>query len=394
MNPHRMGWGPAYNFQFSMIVGAVTILATIFSGVPKKLPTNVAVFFLILFIIWCSITTYFALVPDSAMNEWKRFIKIQVMVLICLILINDFKKLNQFLWVVVGSIGYFGVKGGIFTILTGGSFMVLGPPDSFISGNTEIGFALVIIFPLIWYFYLSSNRKWVRRVFIGIFVLTALAIVGTTSRGAFVAGGIVSLFLWIKNKNRVRNALFLLLLIVLVLSFMPKKFFTKMETIKTYEEDASAMGRINAWWFAYHLANDRPIMGGGFHVFTPRLFPKYAPNPEDYHDAHSIYFEVLGEQGYIGLILFLILGLSTWRNASQAIKLSKDQPELKAQNHLAGMLQVSLVAYASGGAFLGLAYFDLPYHLVAVAVILRTCIEQKVQEGFLDSAEISQAPIS
>ena len=69
------------------------------------------------------------------------------------------------------------------------------------------------------------------------------------------------------------------------------------------------MGRINTWTMAYNLANARPIVGGGFEMYTRRTFQEYAPNPEDVHSAHSIYFQMLGEHGYVGLCLFLTLGL-------------------------------------------------------------------------------------
>ncbi len=83
-----------------------------------------------------------------------------------------------------------------------------------------------------------------------------------------------------------------------------------MWTIRDYQEDSSSMGRINAWHFAANLAADRPVVGGGFQVFTPELFQKYAPNPTDFHDAHSIYFESLAEQGYVGLALFVLIGVT------------------------------------------------------------------------------------
>jgi probable O-glycosylation ligase (exosortase A-associated) len=112
-------------------------------------------------------------------------------------------------------------------------------------------------------------------------------------------------------------------------------------------------------------------MGGGFDGINQRIiYQLYAPNPLDYHDAHSIYFEVLGDHGFIGLFLFLILGFLTWRMASKAIINTKNIPDLNDLNVLSKMLQVSILAYASGGAFLGLAYFDLYYHLVVLTLLV------------------------
>jgi probable O-glycosylation ligase (exosortase A-associated) len=129
-----------------------------------------------------------------------------------------------------------------------------------------------------------------------------------------------------------------------------------MHSIKDYEEDESAQGRFLAWNFAMNAARSS-VFGVGFDNFRG-------------YDAHSIYFEVLGEHGYIGLALFLLLLALTWLKSAAIIRMAKRQPETLWARDLAAMIQVSLVAYMSAGAFLGLAYFDYLYHLVAVVVIV------------------------
>jgi len=160
------------------------------------------------------------------------------------------------------------------------------------------------------------------------------------------------------------------------LTFAPSSWIERMNTIETYEQDESAVGRINAWRFAYNLADDR-ILGGGFEAFKGDLFRIYAPFPDNVHDAHSIYFEIMGEHGFIGLFLFLTLWLLTWLSAQQVIKKAKRDEKLTWLRDLASMLQVSIVAYAVGGIFLGLAYFDLPYHLIAMVVIAKVLVNKE-----------------
>lgn len=379
MNPHRLSWGVAYNFPFSMIVGAVTILATFIYRRKNPLPKNPAVFFWFLFILWVCISTVLAIDPFVSVIELKRFLKIQVMIFLTLILITNRKELDGLVWVIVFSLGiFYGVKGGFFTILTGGKFMVLGPPDSFISGNTEIGFSLCIVLPLVYYLMRTVRNRWLKSgLFFSLFLI-GFGIVGTTSRGAFLAAGILMAYVWLKTPKKMISGFIILIAAIGILSFMPEKYFEKMNTIKTYEEDASAMGRINAWMFALNLAMDRPVSGGGFGSFQPHLFYLYAPDPEDFHDAHSIYFEVLAEQGYVGLIFFLFTGFFSFRNCQAVIKLTRDFDDLGWGNILAKSLQASFVSYATGGAFLGLAYFDLPYHIFAMTVILKLIIEREL----------------
>ena len=148
------------------------------------------------------------------------------------------------------------------------------------------------------------------------------------------------------------------------------------------------MGRINAWHFAYNLASDRPLVGGGYGAFDPNLFHRYAPVPEDFHDAHSIYFEVLGEHGFVGLGLFLVLGFLSLRHANKVRKSTKDIPKLQWAYDLMSMIQVSIVGYAVGGAFLGLAYFDLYYHLIVMIVLTHRLVDQHLETARETSASL------
>lgn len=380
MNPHRLGWGFAYNLPFALAIAAVTLVGILFTKEPKKLNWSPVLVVLIFFNLWFIITNFFAFFPDEAWVMWQKVIKIQFMTVITLMLMLGRKKIEALIWVITASIGFFGVKGGLFTIMTGGSDRVLGPPGTFIEGNTEIALALVMIFPLMVYLQTNSENKWIKRGFVVAMVLMALAIVGSYSRGAFLAGGCMGLFLWWKSKNKMVIGAMMIALIPLLLMFMPAEWTSRMNTIETYDEDASALGRINAWYFAFNVANDRPLVGGGMGAFDKTLFQIYAPEPDDFHDAHSIYFEMLGEQGYVGLILFLTIGVMSWRNGAYIIDKSKKYPELAWAGKLAAMVQVSLIGYATGGAFLGLAYFDLFYHLVVILLLIKLEVDRVITE--------------
>jgi probable O-glycosylation ligase (exosortase A-associated) len=154
-----------------------------------------------------------------------------------------------------------------------------------------------------------------------------------------------------------------------------------MDTIQTYEEDRSVQGRFNAWWFGFNLATARPIVGGGIGAYNRELFARYAPDPLDFHDAHSIYFEVLAEQGFVGLGLFLAIGLLVMLTGRNIIRQCRGRDNLKWAADLAAMLQVSFVGYSVGGTFLGLAYFDLPYHLMALMVLTQAIVKRKLDAG-------------
>jgi probable O-glycosylation ligase (exosortase A-associated) len=164
-----------------------------------------------------------------------------------------------------------------------------------------------------------------------------------------------------------------------------------MDTINEYQADASAMGRINAWKMAFNLANDRPLVGGGFQIWNGMTFARYAPDPDDPHAAHSIYFQALGEHGWVGLILYVSLGVLTWRKGSWIIRKTARLPDMKWAAHLATMIQVSLIGFAVGGAFLSLVYYDVPYYLMMAMVSTAVLVEKALAEQTVNAKQRSAA---
>ena len=381
MNPHRFTYGFAYEFPFAAIIAGATIAGVLFSKESKRIPWNSLTIVWVLFILWMCLTTLFALIPQDAYTEWERSMKIQLMTFITIILMTTRARLNALVWAIVVSLGFFGIKGGVFTLHTGGQDMVWGPPGSFIEGNNSLGLALVMTLPLMRYLQLNTASFLVRYGISAVMVMTVLSIFASYSRGAVLAVAAMGLFLLFKSRKKGPIILLALVALPLMLSFMPDEWFERLHTIKTYEQDASALGRINAWWFAFNVAVERPLVGGGFEAFDPTLFQRYAPVPDDFHDAHSIYFQVLGEHGFVGLILFMLLGWLTFRSAAWVIRHTKELAELTWARDLAAMVQVSIIGYAVGGAFLGLAYFDLYYHLVAIALLTRAYVSREILGG-------------
>ena len=111
-------------------------------------------------------------------------------------------------------------------------------------------------------------------------------------------------------------------------------------------------------------------------VFSPELIDDVLRADGRYQGAHSIYFEVLGHHGFPGLLLFITIGLLAYRAGSRIIRYSKnDNGQLAWEGNLAAMLQVSLVGYLTGGAFLSLSYYDLYYQMIAILALLKMRIK-------------------
>jgi probable O-glycosylation ligase (exosortase A-associated) len=380
MNPHRLTWTAAYDYPFAKIVAIVTILGLFLTSDRMRLPKTREVFLMILLGIYFTGTNYFAFNPDAAWLQWQKVIKILVMTFVTMILINDPRKLKYLVIVIVFSIAFFGIKGAIFSLATGGNYRVYGPMDSFFYENNDMALALNMILPML--FFLSKDEENInlRNILKFSFVMCFIAVIFTYSRGGFLTLAAVSAMLFLKSKHKTVAIVIASLGIIVATSYIPQEWFERIESIRTYEEDNSAMGRINAWQTAYNMAKDRPLTGGGFEAFNWKAFNLYSPNPSNVHDVHSIYFEVLGEHGFVAFGLFAALMLFTLSTAQKLKKQSKQHENLRWVTNYSDMFRVSIFAYMVGGVFLGRAYFDLFYHIVAMVVIMKVLLEKELSQ--------------
>ncbi len=367
MNPHLLCYGFMYRAPVVMIVAVVTMIGMLLSKEAKKMIWSREMIVLVIFIAWMAITTTQAFYFDPAVEQLIKVCKIQILTAMALIMLTSRERIHQFIWIIVLSLGYYGLKGGIFTIVHGGVYRVQGPGNSFIAGNNELALALVMTIPLIRFLHLQEGRKMIKIALGFAMPLVAIAAIGSQSRGALLGLAITGAIFWWKSRNKFGTAALIAIAVLLIVAIMPEQWYQRMDTIDTYQQDDSAMGRINAWGTAINVANHR-VFGGGFEMWHDYVYSLYGPDPSNVRDAHSIYFKVLGEHGYIGLFLFLLLLALTWLRCSSIIRIAKKRPDADWARDLASMLQVSMVGYMSAGAFLGLCYFDYIYHLIAVAV--------------------------
>ncbi len=377
MNPHSQGWGFATHFPFALIVAVATVASMALSRAPRALPWNAISLTLIAFTLWMNVTLPFSIDVDASLGQWWKVMKIMLMSFVTMMLIKSRQDVERLIWVLAASIGFYGIKGGIFTLRTGGENRVWGPEDSFIGDNNAIALALIMTIPLMVFIQQNSSRPLVRRALTASMLLCALAALGSYSRGALLAIAAMCVFLWFKSRNKVALGSLIVFAAPLLLLFMPQQWSSRMDTIGQYQADSSAQGRINAWYMAFNLAKDR-FFGGGFAIYDGGVFAVYAPDPADVHAAHSIYFQVLGEHGFVGLLLYLLLGVFTWLSCARIIGQTAGVAPLQWARSLATMVQTSMVGFAVGGAFLSLVYFDMPYYMMAAIIATRALVEREL----------------
>ncbi|MBT8062440.1 MAG: putative O-glycosylation ligase, exosortase A system-associated, partial [Gammaproteobacteria bacterium] len=396
MNPHRLAWGFAYNFPFSQVVAGTLIVSLIFSPEKKRLPITPLTVVWMVFLGWICVTTFNAMYPEAALEMFDRVVKIQLVVFITMMVINTRQRVEQLLWVIVFSLGFFGVKGGAFKILTGGSALLFGP-GGFISDNNALAIALLMTLPLMNYLRMVSDNKTVRWVMLVCMLLVAAAIISTFSRAAALGGVAVAFLIWAKSDKKLITAFAVLMMLPLLYIWAPQSWHDRMATItqveETGEREVSAQSRIDVWKMIINLSKDRPVLGAGLDPWFPETYDRYAPEPERIEKAwaaHSIYFSVLAEHGFPGLVLFLLIYMLAWRTARRIERICKPIPEADWLVRLSSMLQVSMAGFAVAGAFHQLPYFDLPWHIIGILVVCEQLAKRYVSSA--TESEVSPQP--
>ena len=192
----------------------------------------------------------------------------------------------------------------------------------------------------------------------------------------------VGVVMWWRAKNKLAIGAAAMIAIIIGIATVPQKWMDRMDTIQNYEEDASATGRLEIWGHGIRIANDSPLVGGGFGVFEHvPTYDRLSPELVTKRNVHSIYFEMLGTQGYPGLIIFLLLGIAGLRGLRNIKQLTEGVPGLENEFKFANMMQISLVAYAVSGAFQNLSTYDLYYALLAMILIQQKLLNEKIARG-------------
>jgi len=172
------------------------------------------------------------LLPALAWEQFEKVAKIFFMIMVATLVINTKERLCALVWVIALSIGFYGVKGGLFTLMTGGGFHVRGPSGTFIDGNNEIGLALCMTVPLLFFLRQIAPAALLRHAMVGAIVLTITAALGTQSRGALVGLAAMGTFLWLKSRNKVQIGLLIAASLLILVPFMPDAWTERMYSIR------------------------------------------------------------------------------------------------------------------------------------------------------------------
>lgn len=403
-NPHRYTWGFMYNFPVAAVIAVPTLVGCLFtSSINRQILKRETLLLCVLW-VWFGVTyLYASQVPffqghiQDARLELVRVSKVLLITLAMILLVTSQKKFKSLVIVTAMSFGLLAIKGAIFGLRTGGESRVWGPPDSFISDNNAFALAVNMSLPMLFVLARDEEKRSYRWLYYLAFTCGILSVVLTYSRGGLLGLAAVLFAITIKSRYKVVGGFLVALTAVAVLTFAPPQWMDRMGGLVHGDVDMSGRQRLVSWGTSWNFAMDYPITGGSFNALPDvELFQHYQsePLPGGFQSSgpHSIYFQTLEEQGFVGLGLYFLLVGSCWASLISLRRNARRAPLSRWIIPYTQMIEFSLFGFLTSGAFLGLANFDLFYQLVAMVVILKMLFRGDVQVTSQSPAD-QQAPV-
>ena len=366
LSPHNYGSPalqafPAYLVVFS--AASIGLLRVWWRGEFRPwLPRDWRVWGIALLWLWFVYTSFHSLAGYAAWPRMEEFSKSLLALALTLFLIENRKQLLVLMVAMALCFALVAAKGAYWTLLGGFTDRVYGPPGGHFSDNNLFAVAVVMILPLLHLWLRSIRQVSARVVVIVLMVLCVISVLSSWSRGAMLALVATGVMMLTHSRRTRTTALALLCGVALATSYLPESWFTRMGSIGTYQEDGSAVSRIEVWKTGLDYLRTTPLTGTGFdgwqHVTQGGL------------DWHSSYVEVLVEHGPLGLTLWFALLLGSLVSLTRLAGRAGNRPQLAWLRDTSQALRAALLAYGIGSLFLGITYWDLFFHMVVLSAVL------------------------
>jgi probable O-glycosylation ligase (exosortase A-associated) len=383
--PSQWLYGFASGFSYNSAFAFITISGYLLSKNKLKVKVNGVLLFAISFFVYTILTSINTIAfTELVWIEWQKFAKVFLLFFFSILILKDQHHFKMYIWAIVFSIGFYGSIEGLKFIASGGGHKINGPNNSILYDNNHLAVAIIATIPMIIYLIGECKEKYIKVVLIGATITCILAVLGTHSRGGLLGLMIVGGYFWLRSDKKILSLLGVIFILAVSSSYLPDSWFDRMNTIETATEDTSFMNRVNSWKIHTQMAIERPFLGGGFKApqygFVWRSLAEdldkfdFIPTPyvgEKGWAAHSLYFQVLGDHGFMGFFLYMSLIGSAFLSLS---KIEKRMKALKMPNawqvKLAKMLKVSLLAFCTGGAAVSIPYIEIFWSLLACTAAL------------------------
>ena len=363
--PHQAAY-LAGQLPLNMVIAGVTFLAFFWHGEFGRIRLTALSWILLAFTVWLGVSQAASLWPENSAEPADRLLKIMIFVFLCSVATTSRLRFHALLWTFALVMGFHGAKGGAFTLATLGQGRYEGIPNTILFDNNHMGIALAASLPIFFYLAQQSKERLVRWGVWLVMALTVIGIVGTHSRGALVALLALGGWIWLKSDRKVVLGALGAAAMIAALPLLPEDWTARMETITEADEDASFQGRLDAWTINWELAKAHPLTGAGlrnsYESWISSQVSGLTPRA-----AHSVYFEILGGMGFVGLSLYLaMLGygfLTAWR----AERRFAEAPGGRWRSRFGRQAQASLIVFCVGGASVSLEMWE--GYLLVIALV-------------------------
>lgn len=385
--PAGWAWGFSTNFRMNFTVALLTFVGYVFLKEKPKIKidgTTILIFFL-----WCVslLACLFSnsLIIDYSWIKFEEFTKVLMLYVAILLIIHKKIHIDTFIWAVVLSISSYGAMEAVKYMLSLGSHRIAGLDGYLLTDRNDLAVAINMCIPMLIYLLSVTQHKTIRLGLVFLTILNIIAIVGTYSRGGFVGLVILGIYFLIKSNRKILWSIITCIGLAIASNFVPSEWSERMDTVSTAsQDDGSFIGRLWAWKISVKIANEN-VFGNGFmatqdplawqthrYSIDNFLYVPTPPVPEDLRPkaAHSIYFQVLGDFGYSGLFLYLLIMLTLFLRLNKLSRIARKHG-IEWIEKLSTMMMVSLVGYGITGANVSMAYFDLYFSMIGIAFVLK-----------------------
>ena len=310
---------------------------------------------------------------------WGNFIefcKIVGVAIFTTAVVRTRDQLRALIWVIAMSFGFYGVKSGIQGILSGGSMTIDRGPGGMLFDNNNFALAMVLVIPILVHLAASEKNPLFQKILRAMVPLTMITVVLTRSRGAALSMALaVMLMVW-RSRNMVLGLAFMGLAGLALLTFAPESYLERLQTIRDYKSDGSAMGRLAAWKVAGNMIRAHPVFGVGLDRFRDNYAAHDYDRPpgvpverKSTRVAHNSYLQIWAECGTIAFGLYMTMLLLTMIDLWRVRRAARRRYHASWILSYATMFETSMVAFLCGSVFLNRAQFDLIYHYIAIVLV-------------------------
>ncbi|TPG18602.1 putative O-glycosylation ligase, exosortase A system-associated [Sphingomonas koreensis] len=400
VSPQRLTYLLLNSVPISLVAAALAVGGWALFDDKRDVRVAPRQFLIVLLLIYCGITTLHADFPLPALDKWGWVWKALAFAAFLPLTLRTKLRVESLLLFMVLSAASIIIIGGIKTLASGGGYgelnLMVTSNSGLYEGSTISTVAVAIVPLILWFTQHGTVFKpdWRVKAFAYALVFSCLLIpVGTSTRTGLLCIGLLALLMLRNVKRRLLYLCGLGLALAIAVPFLPAAFTQRMSTIQSYQGDASASTRLAVWQWTIGYAKEHPF-GGGFEAYrgnhirydTVDVTQQGGQATVDTTlqiDAarayHSAYFEMLGEQGYPGLALWLainLIGLVRMEAVRRRYRRSADPDEAWIAP-LASALQAAHLIYLLGAAFIAIAFQPFVFQLIAAQIGLDTYLRRR-----------------